>query len=211
MQANGTPGVQKLSVKHVEIMNHLLANPMIKLAELAKLSGMSQPWLSCVIHSEAFQSQLAARQEQIFSGTVLPIKEKLTAIAHQALDLQADKLPQMEPKDLNAVAGDVLDRLGFGSRPNAAPGGDPAGMSVTVNVNADLKRELEEARKYIGARPSTSPALEVIVDGQPAPLGIGVSRPEEVHVPSEPDERLSVPAIAVAPKPRSWAELAEGD
>lgn len=202
MQADGTPGVQKLSVKHVEIMNHLLANPTIKLADLAKLVGMSQPWLSCVIHSEAFQAQLAIRQDQIFSGTVMPVKEKVTALAHMALDLQLERLPMMEAKEINSVADSTLDRLGFGSRPGNQPPGAP-GQNGSVNININLRSELEEARKLIGARSAVLPALEVMVDGQPAPLGIGgPTQVRDARAPVECEARVEQP---LAPAPSSWA------
>ena len=48
-QVDGTPGVQKLSVKHTDVMNFMLANPLVKLADVARHFGMTQPWLSCII------------------------------------------------------------------------------------------------------------------------------------------------------------------
>lgn len=169
-QADGTPGIQKLSHKHEEIMNFMLANPTAKLADVAKHVGMTQPWLSCIIHSEAFQASLAIRQDAIFNGTVLPIKQKMTAIAHQALDQISDRMPMMEDKVVASIADSTLDRLGFGSK--APPPGAP-GQPGSVSININLRQELEEARRLIGARPATRPALEVMVDGEPAPLGIG--------------------------------------
>lgn len=209
MQANGTPGVQKVSVKHTEIMNFMLANPIIKLADVARHFGITQPWLSCIIHSEAFQAELATKQDQIFSGTVLPIKEKMMGIAHQALDQIADRMPLMKDETVANVADSVLDRLGFGSK---APVGGPVVPGTVVQVNVNLRQELEEARKLIGARSAVSPvlpALEVMVDGEPAPLGIG--GPSQVQESYLSPASLSGPELPLAPAPSPGSGVPTGN
>jgi len=208
-QVDGTPGVQKLSVKHTDVMNFMLANPLVKLADVARHFGMTQPWLSCIIHSEAFQAELATKSGEIFSATVLPIKQKMTAIAHQALDQIGDRMPMMEDKVVAQVADSVLDRLGFGSKVvplTPAPTGH-----VTINFN--LKNELEEARKLIGARSAVSPgaavpALEVMVDGEIAPIGIG--RPQEVCVARDADSGAASDGLALARAAYPRSEVLEG-
>jgi hypothetical protein len=156
---------------------------------------MSQPWLSCIIHSEAFQARLAEQKEKIFNGTVLPLKEKMTAIAHQALDQIGDRMPLMKDETVASIADSTLDRLGFGSKPGNLPPGAPPG-SVSININ--LRAELEEARKQIGARSAVSPApaLEVLVDGELAPIGIG--SPQEVQAARLSDLRDTSAQLSMA-------------
>lgn len=168
--ADGSPGIQKVSIKHEEIMNFMLANPTRKLQDVARHFGITPGWLSCVIHSEAFQARLAERKDAIFNETVLPLKEKMMVVAHQALDTLVERVPLMSDKDLNNLADQTLEKLGFGSKGSHAA--TQPGTPGTVNVTFNLRNELEEARSLIGARPSR-PALEVLVDGKPAPIGIG--------------------------------------
>lgn len=184
--ADGSPGIQKVSIKHEEIMNFMLANPTRKLQDVARHFGITPAWLSCVIHSEAFQARLAERKDAIFNETVLPLKEKMTVVAHQVLDTLVERVPTMSDKDLNNLADQTLEKLGFGSK--GFQGAAPSGTPGTVNVTFNLRSELEEARSLIGARPSR-PALEVLVDGQPAPIGIGA--PAKVHAENPADGGFS--------------------
>lgn len=208
-QADGTPGVQKISVKHEEIMNHLMLNPTHQLGDVARHFGLTQAWLSCIIHSEAFQARLAEKKEAVFNGTVLPIKEKLAVLAHKALDQLETQMPVMKPETVAAIADSTLDRLGYGSKVVPQPPGAPAGGgSVTINIGGNLRDELIEARRLIGARSAIQPALEVIVDGQPAPLGIG--GPKEVPQPDMAQLREAGPAIPLAGNPSPGPAIASG-
>ena len=201
-QVDGTPGVQRVSTKHVEIMNYMLLNPTHKLADVARHFGLTQPWLSCIIHSEAFQARLAEKQGEIFNGTVLPVKEKIAALAHQALDQIADRMPMMKDETVAAIADSTLDRLGFGSKALAP---QAPGQASTVNVNINLRQELEDARRLIGAAPAVLPALEVMVDGQRAPIGIG--GPQAIQAEGFPDVGSGSGAIPVAGSPGPGAAL----
>lgn len=206
-QQDGTPGVQKISVKHTEIMNFMLMNPTQKLADVAKHFGYTQPWLSCIIHSEAFQAQLSIQQEAIFNGTVLPIKEKMLAMAHQGLDQLSDRMPMMKEETVAKVTDSVLDRLGFGSKMNPSAPPAPGGQ---VNLTINLRQELEDARKLIGSRSAVQPlpALEVVVDGHVAPIGLG--RPAEVQAAGIPDERQTRPYFSLADLSGERAEVSAG-
>lgn len=183
--ADGSPGIQKVSIKHEEIMNFMLMHPTRKLQDVARHFGITPAWLSCVIHSEAFQARLAERKDEVFNETVLPIKEKMMVVAHQALDTLVERVPLMSDKDLNNLADSTLDKLGFGSK--GLQPATPPGTPGTVNVTFNLRSELDEARRLIGARPSR-PALEVLVDGQPAPIGIGA--PAKVYAENPADDGL---------------------
>jgi hypothetical protein len=153
------PEIQKLSVRHEAILDFLIANPTVSLGDVATKFGVTQPWLSCIIHSDAFQTKLREKQDVMFHHTVLPLREKMTVVAHMALDKVAQLMPlETELKTVQSVADSVLDRLGFGAKAPAVQ------INNTQNVQVNtLASELEEARKLIGKAPK--PQLQVVIDG----------------------------------------------
>lgn len=160
--------IQSVSIKHEMIMDYLMAHPNIRLGDVAASFGITQPWLSQVIHSDAFQLKLREKQGIAFHHTVLPIREKMLAVAHQALDKIAEQLPmETNVKTLNDVAENVLDRLGYGSK------GVATSVQVTNNTQINVLRdELEEARELLYKKRTNS--VEVVIDGISAPIALPV-------------------------------------
>lgn len=154
-------GPGKVSFKHNEIMDYLLVNPNVKLADVAAHFGFTPGWLSQVIHSDAFQTLLREKQGYAFHSTVLSVKEKMENIAHQALDKLSDSLAnENDAETLSGIAGNMLDRLGFGTKNSQNPQAPGGNTYVTV-----LAGEIQAARALIHQRPNG--ALEV---------GLGASR-----------------------------------
>lgn len=145
------PAIQKVSVKHEAILNFLLENPTCSLGQTAAHFGISQPWLSCIIHSDVFQAKLRERQETVFHHTVVAtIKDKAAVVAHAALDKLADQLEMgliQDPKQLTETADKILGRLGYGGSNGAQPGVTLIQNNNTVHVSRAL---LEETRERIG-------------------------------------------------------------
>jgi hypothetical protein len=161
-------GIQKVSIRHNEIMDYMMANPTMKGADVARYFGVTHSWLSQIIHSEAFQNLLKEKQDVAFHGTVMPLREKMTVIAHMALDKLADQIPsEVDTRTINDVTENMLDRLGYGSKP--IQGGNltinQQNNFVTPNASAN---EIAEARKLL--EKANSSALGVIIDGGAAPI-----------------------------------------
>lgn len=167
------PEIKQVSIKHNEIMDYLMANPTIKLSDVASHFGMTQAWLSTVIHSDVFQTLLKSKQDIAFHHTILPLREKIERVAHQALDRVLETLPfETEVSQVAKVAQNALESLGFGAKP-IGPGGNTYNFNGPVQVNGALRAELEEARALIGRKAVNSlPPPEVIIDGERAPIGI---------------------------------------
>lgn len=146
------PGVLSLSNRHQAILEYLMAHPTEKLGVVAQRFGVSQSWLSCVIHSDAFQAQLRARQDVTFHATVLPIREKITHIAHRALDRLDERLElnEMSDTEVRKTADDMLAAIGFGAGRNAGVG-QQAGVTINNYVGVD-RDVLAQAREKIGSR-----------------------------------------------------------
>ena len=149
--------IQKLNVKHVAIMEYLIANPQLKRKDVAAHFMVSEPWLSSVVNSDAFQRQLKEREDQVFSTVALPLRAKMESIAHKALDCVEERLPSMtDVTEIAEVAVDMLDRLGFSPKGNAAP----LAPQVLVQVSVEKDR-LNRARALIGRSPASAvPLLE---------------------------------------------------
>lgn len=192
--------IQKLSVKHETIMDFLMAHPAIRLGDVASHFGVTQPWLSQVIHSDVFQSRLKEKKDVAFHHTVLPLREKMTALAHMSIDKLMEQVPlQTDASVVNKVAENVLDRLGFGSK--AVPTGlQVNAQNVQVNV---LRSELEEARDMM-LKVNGAKALGVSSGGTPEEIQpksiphLGEAGGEvAVAVPAEGDERQGEVGAAV--------------
>jgi len=182
--------IQALTIRHEAILDYLMANPTVKLGDVAKAFGVTAPWLSQIIHSDAFQSKLKEKQDINFHSTVLPIREKMLAVAHLALDQLADKLPlETEPSALSGIAGDVLDRLGFSSKTPATV------INNTTNVQVNtLRSELDEARALLGR--AERPKLGVKIDGELVSIGLPLSGEGEASMgESDQSVLVAVPAL----------------
>ena len=141
--------IQSLSIRHEDILNFVLANPQMKLGDVALLHGVTQPWLSTVIHSDCFQAKLSERQDDIFADALLPISDKLTALAHAGLDSMLENIPfETDSEVVRKTTDTVLKSLGFSG--DGAGNGQNAGViNNTYVVQASI---LEKARDKIGSR-----------------------------------------------------------
>lgn len=182
--------IQRLSIRHEAIMDYLMANPCVPLSQVAQTFGVTQPWLSQIIHSDAFQSMLKTKQEIAFHHTVLPLREKMTNIAHMALDKLAQTLPtETDVGTINKVAEGVLDRLGYSSKTPAVV------VNNTQNVQVNtLRSELEEARLLLGK--AEKPKLGVTIDGSALPIGLPALSNEGAPSMGEADYTESAPVYS---------------
>lgn len=113
--------LQKLSVKHDAIMQWLIANPQLSLSTCAIQFGITQAWLSTVIHSDIFQSKYRELLQGQYDERILPLRDKLVGVTARALDRVSEKLDTCEdPELLLDVASKGLKALGFGGGPKVA-------------------------------------------------------------------------------------------
>jgi hypothetical protein len=129
------PGPAKLSHTHEDIARWLLENPTRPLKECAQHFQYSQSWLSCIIHSDAFQAKLRKLQEGADAVTLLDVPARLRGVASAALDGLAEQVEHaLKPSEGNSVvhrdfllstAELTLKSLGYGGQaktPPPAPG-----------------------------------------------------------------------------------------
>lgn len=111
--------IAKTSYTHESMVDMILANPEVSQEALATTFGFTQGWVSRVIASDAFQSRLAERKEQLVDPTIAKnLDERLKSLATQSLEIVARKL---ESADSAAYALEALGltsrALGYGARP----------------------------------------------------------------------------------------------
>lgn len=133
-------------------MDWLMAHPELDMGACAKEFGITQGWLSQIVHSDVFQEQLRLKQGVAFHHSVLPIREKMLATAHKALDQLETNLPlEKDPSTLADISSTLLDRLGFS--PKAPAGGNTTNVQVNNYVQAQ-KDEVQRARDLYGSAPA---------------------------------------------------------
>lgn len=153
--------IQKMSHRHEAILNYMLANPLEKMSEVAAAFNVTFPWLSTIVHSHAFQDQLARRQEEVFDSAILQsVGGKIEAAAQVTLDAYLEKVPNLTGDQLISAGDKLLGRLGYGTKNNGA-----GQVNIeNLQINQVDAKVLEEARGRIGENkvgaPDSPPALQ---------------------------------------------------
>lgn len=143
----GTPvaetQIQSMSNKHMQILEYIVANPAVKMKAVAQQFEVSIAWLSVIIRSDCFQQRLAEIHQDIIGDTLLEIDDRLTGLAHKALDKLDEELDLAKGVEApQQVAEMALKNLGYGSK---AP-------IQAQNVFMVDPTALRKARQKIGGR-----------------------------------------------------------
>jgi hypothetical protein len=161
--------IAKVSIKHDAIMDFMLVNPAMPLSAVAKEFGVSQPWLSVIIHSDAFQIQLAEKQAGCFNATVLPLREKLVGVAHLAVEKLGDVLENSSVTTDKQFIADTTDSIlkNLGYSPKSAP--PPIAPTQQNNVFVVDRETLETARNKMQGIPAQGGlTIDQQTEGAPA-------------------------------------------
>lgn len=142
--------LKNISVRHDQIMDWLIANPALPLSMCAAHFGLTQPWLSSIIHSDLFQAELSRKKEQVFGEVALTVKDRITALAHDSVKRLHERISVEDNVSLLVDASDLaLKALGFGAPRVSAPGGGQINIGTLNVVNKDI---LAEARARMEGR-----------------------------------------------------------
>lgn len=160
--------IGKVSHKHEAILNWMLLNPEQPLYRCAQEFGVTQAWLSVVINSDLFQQRLAERQDGVFEGTVLTLRQKLAGVAECAVERLGEKVSQSnDPAFLLQAADKTLKALGYGGGGNATSQGNVSATQnnfffVDKGTLGEARKRMEEMRgamapeeKEVNALPAT--------------------------------------------------------
>lgn len=171
--------IKTVSHKHSMVMNWLVLNPDKPLRMCADHFGVTQAWLSTVIHSDVFQAEFQAKLQNIHSHCAQTIPEKLRVVADIALDRLADKVAESEDPDFILDAADkALHRMGYA--PASARNGFNAGQGVQVNqqnVFMLSQEDLDAARNVMRSQGAFRAAIQGEVVDVPAEASEAQSPP----------------------------------
>ena len=139
--------ITDFSQLHEAILNFILTNPgKGYMSKCARAFGVSNSWLSTLVHSDLFQARLRDRNDEFYEMQIQPLQERMVGMAHATLDRLDTMLDDIEdPKVLIDMEDKLLHRLGYAPKTTVAA--NPAGQTNTQNnyyVTSDL---LAQARK----------------------------------------------------------------
>lgn len=80
------PSIAKLNFSHDAIAQWMIQNPHAPLKDCAEYFNYTQPWLSIIIHSDAFQARYQELRGQADAAIIGDIPAKMRAVASRALD-----------------------------------------------------------------------------------------------------------------------------
>ncbi len=115
----GRPEVAKVSYTHNALIDLMITNPGISQNDMAKHFGYTAPWICTIIHSDAFQMQLAARRHELVDPQITAsIEERFKALANASVDRLLEHLTQpavqIDPEVMIKAAALGAKALGLG-------------------------------------------------------------------------------------------------
>lgn len=108
--------IQNVSHKHRALADVIISNPMMKLEEISAITGYTPSWISVVTNSEMFRDYLYSRQQEQALAYQVDLREKLSGVAHAAVEKLGKMVDNSQDPDFILAAADkTLGRLGFGA------------------------------------------------------------------------------------------------
>lgn len=152
---------KELSIKHQAIMDYMLQNPAEPGSKVAAHFNVTQSWLSTIIHSDAFQAELARRREDIEVQIAQDIPTRLRGLTHMALaNLEAAYdlgVGVTRNTDFEVIKlGMEATGLGKSATPVAAPT-----AVINLTIDASVLASAREKMVNLIPTPESLPALEL--------------------------------------------------
>lgn len=103
-------GVQRLTYTHEAMIDLILQEPTVNIAELSELFGFSTGWISRVIGSDSFKARLAERKAVLIDPHIAQqLNDRFSGVAIQAVEIIQKKL------DTEQSAMFAIEALGVAS------------------------------------------------------------------------------------------------
>jgi hypothetical protein len=118
--------VAKMRYSHTDMIDFILANPGVSQNALASRYGYSVGWVSQVMSSDAWQSAMAARRDEVVDPVlVATVDERFRALTNRSLDRLMEKLDQPQVSDQVVLRAVELGAKAMGVGGNAPPPAPP--------------------------------------------------------------------------------------
>lgn len=152
--ANYAPAgaIKKVRYTHADMIDCIIAEPWISQGALAARYGYTQSWISSIMASDAWQSALAARKEEVVDPALkLTIEERMRGLVSRSIDVVMKKLDAPVVSDNVALKALELGAKGLGLG-NPTPPPPPAAdhLAQLANRLIDLQEGIKKGRTYEG-------------------------------------------------------------
>jgi hypothetical protein len=122
----GRQAIGKVSYTHDAMIDLIVANPAISQGQLAAAFGYTPAWVCQVIASDAFQSRLAARRDELVDPTIkATIEDRFKALVLRSMEVLQEKLnapSSVIPDNLALRTVELTTRaLGYGAKIDPQP------------------------------------------------------------------------------------------
>lgn len=110
--------IQAVSYTHDAMIDFIISNPKASQQEIAKEFGYTQPWISRIFASDAFQARLAERKTALVDPVVAQsVNERINGLVMQSVEILEAKLAQTSNPDLALKVFEISTKAaGYGAR-----------------------------------------------------------------------------------------------
>ena len=122
------------------IIDWFLTHPGGKIIECAKDLRKTPQWIGQLIRNDFFRARLAQRRDEFNRDLGSAVDQRLSEVALKSLDLLLEKMDTnrhtMKPGEVLSIADKALTALGYGAAAQAAGGGTPVQVNISVSPEA---------------------------------------------------------------------------
>jgi predicted transcriptional regulator len=157
MEEAKTNAIAKVNNAHDAMIDLMIAQPTMTQAAMAKSLGYTQPWVSRIIASDAFQARLNQRREELVNPVIAQnVEERIKGLAMLSLDVIEEKLGQTRNPDLAMKAFELSTKAaGYGARDK--------NVAVQNNFVVHLPNKIENPQDWAAAHKPGGNVSEPIV------------------------------------------------
>lgn len=118
-KGNAANAIAKVNYNHLDMIDTIIANPAISHEELSLRYGLSRPWISRVIASDAFRTKFAERRgELIDPGVMAETEERFRGLLNRSLDILQEKIETANLDGLIKITEVTSRALSYGVAKN---------------------------------------------------------------------------------------------
>lgn len=155
LEAAKPQAIDKVRYTHTDMIDFIISNPGVSQNDLAKRYGYTVGWVSQVMSSDAWQSAMAARRDEVVDPVlVATINERFTAMTNRSLDRLMEKLNAPAVSDNVVLKAVELGAKAMGVGGNAPPPAPPQDhlaalatrlIALQSNIRQQTQGEVYEA------------------------------------------------------------------
>lgn len=148
--------IAKVSYTHTDMIDFIIANPHVSQKQLAARYGYTQAWVCTIIGSDAFQTQLAARREEIVGPELrATVEERIKGLTILSITRLGEELskPVVAPLIALRAAEFGAKALGLGGHrvPEAPPTDGLARLAERLlSLNQIPKEHIDGEAERVG-------------------------------------------------------------